>query len=153
MRSLFGGRFRVVAVLFVALAGVAAVSAAASPPGTNGQITFARFNPTLGDTQVYVVNPDGSGQRLVQAPTDTAECPQWFPDGARIATCGTPAPGGGSRIINPDDGTFRDIDGQYPGLFNPCTSPSPDGTLLLCETFSDDGSQNGIHTIRSHRPA
>ena len=58
-------------------------------------------------------------------------------------------PGGGSRIINPDDGTFRDIDGQYPGLFNPCGLPSPDGTLLLCETFSEDGSQNGIHTIRS----
>src|SRR2546430_9326457 len=103
MRSLFGGRFRVVAVLVVALAGVAAVSAAASRPGTNGQITFGRFNPTLGDTQVYVVNPDGSGQRLVQAPTDTGECPQWFPDGAHIATCGSPAlPGGGSRIINPD---------------------------------------------------
>jgi Tol biopolymer transport system component len=76
--------------------------------------------------------------------------PQWFPDGAHIATCGSPAlPGGGSRIINPDDGTFRDIDGQYPGLFNPCGSASPDGTLLLCETFSDDGSQNGIHTIRT----
>jgi Tol biopolymer transport system component len=28
-------------------------------------------------------------------------------------------------------------------------APSPDGSLLLCETFSDDGSQNGIHTIRS----
>jgi len=40
-------------------------------------------------------------------------------------------------------------DGTYPGLFNPCTNPSPDGTLLLCETFSEDGSQNGIHTIRS----
>ena len=58
-------------------------------------------------------------------------------------------PGGGSRIINPDDKTFRDIDGQYPGLFNPCSLPSPDGALLLCETFSEDGSQNGIHTIRS----
>jgi Tol biopolymer transport system component len=149
MRFLFGRRFLVVALLVAAIGGVAAFSAGARPLGTNGQITFARFNPTLGDTQVYVVNPDGSGQRLVQAPLDTAECPQWFPDGAHIATCGTPAPGGGSRIINPDDGTFRDIDGQYPGLFNPCTSPSPDGTLLLCETFSDDGSQNGIHTIRS----
>jgi hypothetical protein len=58
-------------------------------------------------------------------------------------------PGGGSRIINPDDGTFRDVGGQNPGLFNPCGIPSPDGKLLLCETFSDDGSQNGIHTIRS----
>jgi Tol biopolymer transport system component len=122
----------------------------AAPPGQNGQIAFGRFNPDLGDTQVYVVNPDGTGQRLVQAPTDTGECPTWFPDGAHIATCGAPdLPGGGSRIINPDDGTFREIDGQYPGLFNPCTNPSPDGTLLLCETFSDDGSQNGIHAIRT----
>ena len=148
MSSLFGGRFRVVAVLVVALAGVAAVSAAASPPGTNGQITFARFNPTLGDTQVYVVNPDGSGQRLVQAPTDTAECPQWFPDGAHIATCGD-ASGGSSRIINPDDGSYRIVPNPDPTLFNPCGIPSPDGTLLLCETFSEDGSQNGTHTIRS----
>jgi len=149
MRFLFGGRAHFVALLAVAVAAMAALPAAARPPGTNGQITFARFNPTLGDTQVYVVNPDGSGQRLVQAPTDTGECPTWFPDGAHIATCGAPDRPGGSRIINPDDGTFREIDGQYPGLFNPCTNPSPDGTLLLCETFSEDGSQNGIHTIRT----
>ncbi|MGZ4356676.1 MAG: TolB family protein, partial [Gaiellaceae bacterium] len=150
MRCLFGRRVWVVASLIVAFVGVAALSAVAKPPGTNGQITFARFNPALGDTQVYVVNPDGTHERLVQASTDTGECPRWFPDGAHIATCGSPAlPGGGSRIINPDDGTYRDIDGQDPTLFNPCGTPSPDGTLLLCETFSEDGSQNGIHTIRS----
>jgi TolB protein len=148
MRFLFSGRIRFVALLAAALAAVAAVSAAAAPRGPNGQITFARFNPDLGDTQVYVVNPDGNGERLVQGPTDVGEVPRWFPDGAHIATC-CDLPGGGSRIINPDDGTFRDIDGQDPGLFNPCGSPSPDGTLLLCETFSEDGSQNGIHTIRS----
>jgi len=141
-------RLWVVALVVVALIGVAAIPAAANPSGANGQITFARFNPTLDDTQVYVVNPDGNGERLVQGPTDVGEFPQWFPDGAHIATC-CDLPGGGSRIINPDDGTYRDIDGQYPGLFNPCGFPSPDGTLLLCETFSDDGSQNGIHTIRS----
>lgn len=148
MKLLFTGRVRSVALLAVTLAAAAAVSAAATPRGTNGQITFARFNPDLGDTQVYVVNPDGTGQRLVQAPTDVGEVPRWFPDGAHIATC-CDLPGGGSRIINPDDKTFRDIDGQYPGLFNPCSLPSPDGALLLCETFSEDGSQNGIHTIRS----
>jgi TolB protein len=146
MRCLFGRR-RVVALLAVALVGVAALPAAAKRPGTNGQITFGRFNPTLGDTQVYVINPDGLHERLVQAPTDTGECPRWFADGAHIAICGAPS-GASSRIINPDDGTFRDI-GQYPTLFNPCGIPSPDGTLLLCETFSEDGNQNGIHTIRS----
>jgi Tol biopolymer transport system component len=148
MRFLCSGRVRFAALVAVALAGVAAISAAAAPPGANGQIAFARFNPALGDTQVYVVNPDGNGQRLVQGPTDVGEIPEWFPDGAHIATC-CDLPGGGSRIINPDDGTFRDIDGQDPTLFNPCGFPSPDGTLLLCETFSEDGSQNGIHTIRT----
>jgi Tol biopolymer transport system component len=116
----------------------------------NGVLTFSLFNPDLGDTQVYVINPDGMGQRLVQAPTDTGECPMWFPDGIHVATCGAPdLPGGGSRIINTNDGTWRDVGGQDPNLFNPCGWPSPDGTLLLCETFSNDGSQNGIHTIRS----
>jgi Tol biopolymer transport system component len=139
-----------VAFLAIALAALTASPAAARPPGTNGQIAFARFNPLLGDTQVYVINPDGMHERLVQAPTDFGECPQWFPDGAHIAICGSPAlPGGGSRIINPDDGTFRDIDGQDPTLFNPCGWPSPNGSRLLCETFSDDGSQNGVHTIRA----
>ena len=134
----------------IGLLAIAAItaSAAARPLGTNGQLTFSRVNPALGDTQVYVVNPDGTGERLIQGPTAVGEVPRWFRDGAHIATC-CDSPGGGSRIINPDNGTFRDVDGQFPGLFNPCGSPSPDGTLLLCETFSDDGSQNGIHTIRA----
>jgi Tol biopolymer transport system component len=126
---------------------VGAGVAGANPAGTNGQITFARFNPALGDTQVYVVNPDGTHERRVQGPTDTGECPRWFSDGAHIATCGSLV--GLSRIINPDDGTFRDVGEQDPNLFNACGLPSPDGTLLLCETFSEDGSQNGIHVIRA----
>jgi len=141
------------ALLVAALAALPAAAAPrkpAPPRKPNGQIAFARFNQDLKDTQVYVVNPDGSGQRLVQGPTDIGEGPRWFPDGAHIATGGSPAlPGGGSRIINPDDLTYRDVGGQDPNLFNPCGIPSPDGKLLLCETFSQDGSQNGIHTVRA----
>jgi Tol biopolymer transport system component len=136
----------VICGVLVALAVCAGV-AGAKPPGTNGLITFARFNPALGDTQVYVVNPDGTHERLVQGATDTGECPKWFGDGKHIATCGSA--GGESRIIDPDDGSFRDVGQQPPGLFNPCGLPSPDGELLLCETFSDDGSQNGIQVVRA----
>jgi len=137
--------------LLVALVAVFAFPASARPRGVNGQIAFGRFNPVLSDQQVYVVNPDGvGGARLVQGPNDIGESPMWFPDGIHVATGGAPdLPGGGSRIINTDDGTWRDVGGQDPNLFNPCGNPSPDGTLLLCETFSNDGSQNGIHTIRS----
>src|SRR5438046_10558306 len=112
MKFLINGRVRFVVLLAVALAAVAVVSAGAAPRGANGQITFARFNQTLGDTQVYVVNPDGSGQRLgdtqvyvvnpdgsgqrlVQAPTDTGEFPRGFSDGAHRPTC-CPLPAGGS---------------------------------------------------------
>jgi Tol biopolymer transport system component len=149
MKFLFSGRVRLVALLAAALAAAAAVSAAAAPRGTNGQLTFGRFNPLLQDQQVYVVNPDGvGGAKLVQGPNDIGESPRWFSDGAHIATGGS-AQGGVSTIINPDDGTFRVVPDQNPNLFNPCGAPSPDGTLLLCETFSEDGSQNGIHTVRS----
>jgi TolB protein len=136
----------IVCGVLVALA-VSAGVAGARPAGSNGQIAFARFNPALGDTQLYVINPDGTHERRVQGPTDTVECPKWFSDGAHIAACGSPV--GLSRIVNPDDGTFRDVGTQDPAVFNPCGIPSPDGKLLLCETFSDDGSQNGIHLIRS----
>jgi len=136
----------IVCGLLVALA-VGVTVAGARPPATNGQIAFARFNPALGDTQVYVVDPDGTHERLVQGQADTGECPKWFSDGAHIALCGSPV--GLSRIIEPDDGTYRDVGQPDPDLFNPCGIPSPDGNLLLCETFSEDGSQNGIHVIRS----
>src|SRR5205085_3614061 len=152
MRFSLSGRGRALALLavIVAVAAVFAIPAGASPRGINGQLAFGLFNPLLGDTQVNVINPDGTGQRLVQGPTETGENPRWFPDGIHVATGGAfDQPFGGSRIINVDDGTARDVGGQDPNLFNPCGNPSPAGTLLLCETFSNDGSQNGIHTIRS----
>ena len=80
---------KLIAVVIVALvATMTAVAAVAKPRGTNGQITFARFNPSVGDTQVWVVNPDGTDEHLVQASTDAGECPTWSPDGTRISTCG-----------------------------------------------------------------
>jgi Tol biopolymer transport system component len=137
--------------LIVALTTMFAVPAGASPRGVNGQLAFGQvINQATGDSQVNVINPDRTGQRLVQGPGETGNDPAWFPDGIHVATGGAfDRPFGGSRIINTVDGTARDVGGLDPNLFNPCGRPSPDGTLLLCETFSEDGSQNGIHTIRS----
>src|SRR4051794_3739884 len=130
---------------------VAAGVAVARPGAANGQIAFARFNPALGDAQAYVVDPDGTHERRVSGASETAECPRWFSDGTRIATCGSSGvPFGGSRIIDVDTGAFRDVGGLDRAVFNPCGMPSPDGSRLLCETFGmDDPGVNGIHTIRS----
>src|SRR5437588_3487515 len=90
IRFSLSGRGRVLALLavLVALAAVFAVPASARPRGVNGQLAFGLFNPLLGDTQVNVINPDGTGQRLVQGPTETGELPRWFPDGIHVATGG-----------------------------------------------------------------
>jgi hypothetical protein len=50
-----------VVLLAVVSGAMAATPVAASPTHANGQIAFARFNSMLGDTQLYVVNSDGSG--------------------------------------------------------------------------------------------
>ena len=132
----------------VALVALSATPASANPPGENGQIVFARFDPLLEDDVLYTVNPDGSHERQV-LPTP-AQCPRWSPDGTRVVTCGFP-PNGATAIINPDDGSYRMLPMPDPdNLFTACPLMSPDGARLACESFGEnDLSLNGIYTIRT----
>ena len=54
-------------------AALTALPAGAKPRGSNGQIAFARFDPALGDTVAYTINPDGTHEQQVPTPTVTAE--------------------------------------------------------------------------------
>jgi TolB protein len=132
----------------VALLAVSVTSAVANPQGPNGQIAFGRFDPILGDTVFYTVNPDGSHERqLLPLPLG---CPRWSPDGTRIATCGGPD-GSSSAIINPDDGSYRELFSPDPTLFLACFVWSPDAKRLACEPFEEpvDPTRGGIYSIRS----
>jgi dipeptidyl aminopeptidase/acylaminoacyl peptidase len=95
--------------------------------GPNGQIAY-----TL--SQLYVVNPDGSGKRAVTASTSAkpirATSPAWAPDGSRIAfanTVGTTV-GGGIWVIN-SEGTGG---ARVPSTQQNDASPtwSPDGRQI-----------------------
>jgi Tol biopolymer transport system component len=137
-----------IGLLAAAIAAVVAVAAAANSPGSNGRIVFARFDPALGDDFIYTANPDGSQERQL-LPTG-AEGPRWSPDGSRIVVFPHDVDNVSARIVNPDDGSYRDIANPDPGrFFLPCNGWSPDGQRLTCEAFSDDGSLNGILTLRS----
>jgi dipeptidyl aminopeptidase/acylaminoacyl peptidase len=96
-------------------------------PGPNGQLAY-----TL--SQLYVVNPDGSGKRAVTTSTPAkpvrATGPAWAPDGFRIAfanTVGTSV-GGGIWVIN-SDGTGG---ARVPSTQQNDVSPtwSPDGRQI-----------------------
>lgn len=144
MRKL--GAFAVVAV---AAAAFIAIPAAANRPDANGRVAFTRFDPVQGDDFVYTANPDGSQERQL-LPTG-AEGPRWSPDGSRIAVFPHDVNGVSARIVNPDNGTYRDLANPAPDqLFLGCGQWSPDAKRLACEGFgvTDDGL-NGIYTIRS----
>jgi Tol biopolymer transport system component len=125
--------------------------ATANPASPNGQILFARFDPSLDDTVLYTINPDGSHER--QVVPFAVECPHWSPDGTRIAGCGTQPFGelSGATIIDPDTGSHRELPGPgEPDLGTACYLWTPDATRLACDSWSDtDPSRNGIYTIRT----
>jgi Tol biopolymer transport system component len=140
--------------LFAALAALAvlfAIPAGAAPRAVNGQIVFDRFDPALGDSVIYTVNPDGSHQHQVLPLA--AGGPTWSPDGSRIATNGWPGnePDAATAIINPDDGSYRVLPLSDPTVPAACYVWSPDGKRLACQLFSppDDPSRNGMYSIRS----
>lgn len=53
--------------------------------GTNGRIAFVRVNPDTEEGNIFAANPDGSHE--IQLTTGDSGCPDWSPDGTRIAFC------------------------------------------------------------------
>src|SRR6266480_1453699 len=133
------------AFLVAVVAAVAAASATAKPTGTNGLLSFTRFEPALHQDVVYTINPVGSGERPLLVGAGTGH---WSPDGSRILVgpdcCA-------ERILNPDNGSYSELPTFYPdlGLFLGCNVWSPDGARLACEGFGDQPSADGVYTIRS----
>ncbi|WP_426561849.1 TolB family protein [Angustibacter sp. McL0619] len=111
----------------------------------DGQILYTPFVDAVGDVTLFTVNPDGTHAR--QAYPYAMECPHWSPDGRQVASCGTPG-GDGTTILDIDTGHTRLLPFLAPGLFSPCFVWSPDGSRLACEGATDEGTQNGIYTVR-----
>jgi TolB protein len=133
---------------FVALVAVSAAPAGAKVSGPNGRIAFDRFEPALGGTVTYTVNPDGGN--LQQLFARGSGFPRWSPDGSQVSIfcCDD---GMAAHIVNFDTGGFLEFPNPDPDLEIHCGgSWSPDGQRLTCETFGlTDPSRNGIYTIRS----
>ena len=138
------------AFLLAATAALVAIPAAANPRGSNGRIAYTRFDPVQGDDFVYTANPDGSQERQL-LPTG-AEGPSWSPDGSRLLVFPHDVDGVSARIVNPDDGTYKDLanpDADH--LFLGCGVWSPDAIRLACDgqSWDVDPTLNGIYTVRS----
>jgi hypothetical protein len=112
-------------------------------PPTNGRIVFGRYDPILGDTVVYTVNPDGTN--VVKVRPETHEGPFWSPDGRQL--------GLGHALADADGSDYRVWDQSGNPFHVECWDWSPDGARMLCEGFSDDPAADktihGVYTVRA----
>ena len=106
-----------------------------------------QFEPAVGGTVTYTVNPDGSHVQSLF--TRGSEFPHWSPDGTQVSIfcCDD---GMAAHIVDADSGSFRELAPPDPTLETHCAQWSPDARRLACESFGmTDPSGNGIHSIRS----
>jgi hypothetical protein len=139
-----GRRTWLVTLLAIVLISLTALPAAATYPGTNGQIAFTRYDAT--GSHVFIANPDGGNPK--QLPADDADIAVWSPGGSQIllticCPSGPPRP----AIINADGTGFNLL--SVPGLpadgAVSCRAWSPDASQLLCQFMGDtDHSLDGI---------
>ncbi len=128
---------------------VAAGSAQAAFPGTNGRIAFSlgvQVPPSFEDlstpSQVYSIRPNGAG--LVQlthvADDQTAAMPDYSPDGTRIVYEGlADYVSGQIYAVNPDGSALAQLTNTGPRHSVDGPSWSADGKRLLFERFNVAG--------------
>lgn len=116
----------------IALTVIAALTAAAAPayatfPGKNGRIAFGRYDPNIGDFDLYTANPDGSDvQQLTFVPSFFSD---WRADGKRIVFDFIDSDGNEQvATVNPDGSDLQQIT-FGPGIHE-ATSWSPDGQQI-----------------------
>lgn len=107
-------------------------SASWSPDGTR----LVYSSDVDGDSEIYLINADGSGLKQLTDDTFNDLHPSWSPDGTRIAFQSDRAAGGGHELflMNADGSdivrltnSLRDIDGYWPVA----PSWSPDGSRIV----------------------
>jgi Tol biopolymer transport system component len=84
------GRLAPAIAAFVSLAvllplGMVSTPSRASFPGQNGPIAFLRGSKFSARTQLWMMNADGGGRRLIASSRRSLRDPAWSPDGRRIA--------------------------------------------------------------------
>jgi len=78
------GRLALFLVALALAAMVVVAPAHAAFPGANGKIAFEAIAPDRVQTEIFTINPDGSGRTQLTADAAHSYDPAWSPDGARI---------------------------------------------------------------------
>jgi Tol biopolymer transport system component len=115
-------------VIALAVLGGALPASAGDRP-TNGRVSFARFDPELGDYSIWTANPDGSHQRrLTRLPSFFSD---WSPDGGRIVFEFADDTGVHIATIDPSGRNLRQL--TFASGVQASPKWSPDGRWIVFE--------------------
>ena len=148
-------------VIGVGAAGVMALGAqmaAATFPGQDGRISFAREVPKTDSVEIFTARPDGTDvQRLTSNPRRVSFVPDWSPDGEMIAFDSDRVDVDGRKkvvqvyVMNADGSGVTQL--TRGGGFHGGPAWSPDGGRLAIETdWGDYPASAGIWIIPASDP-
>jgi Tol biopolymer transport system component len=135
-------------LLLIALAVTATVLGSVVPAAAgrhrpvNGQITFGRFDPALGDTSIWVANPDGTHQRRLTHIVSFFS--GWSPDGRRIAFDFVNRTGEHLSTMDPNGRHMRQL--TFGKGIQEVPRWSPDGLQITFDASPKLPGQPGFHT-------
>jgi dipeptidyl aminopeptidase/acylaminoacyl peptidase len=136
--------------LLLAVATLAVLLMSAAPgqaafPGLNGKIAFTYTPGNPGTSRdIYLMQPDGSGQAPITGLPDDEDVPSWSADGTKIAF----HRGGDVWVMN-SDGTGQT--NLTTALFGIANSPSwsPDGSKIAFSSTHDGTFGQNIYTMQA----
>ena len=106
---------------------------------TNGKIAFT--NDRDGNIEIYVMNPDGSGQMRLTNNTAFDGDPAWSPDGTRIVFTSTRDGNEEIYVMNANGTGQTRLTNNSASMFNLDRTPawSPDGSQIVFASNRDTG--------------
>jgi hypothetical protein len=116
--------FTCLAALVLAAAALPGMAAGPKPGGSTSRIAFTTWAPSGGNTQVFLVNPDGSGKsQLTKELWKQHRNPAWSPDGSKLAVAVD------IGNIYPDTGNYLKIIDRATGTYIQFPSPQSDNVV------------------------